>query len=363
MRVGPRILGVVVTMAVVGGTVISAAPAIVQPPQKRRVYVPPPPPPAPASITVAAVGDMCFASSPGRLIASSGPRAPFGYVATKLRDTDVTVGNLECALSRRGTPVPGKTYTFRGSPRAVEGMKWAGFDFLALGNNHARDYGATALMDTIANLKGAKLAYAGAGANRTAAWKPAIITRDGAKIAFLSFSQIGPSNFAAGSSRPGTAYTMNLAQVRQAISAAHGQADYVIVSFHWGIERQYTPTSTQVQFGRSAVNAGADLVLSHHPHVIEGVEYYKGKLIAYSLGNFVFSPGSTIGHDTMILRVRIGPKGVLSANATPYMIDDAGRPRPVTGANRRRILGIIGRTSRGRGTGVWTENGVAYFKP
>jgi len=361
-----RAVATAIAVLVLVGAAPTPAIGVVQPAQKRRVYVappPPPPPPAPAPITVAAVGDMSFSSAPGRLVASSGPRAPFAYVAASLRDADVTVGNLEGALSSRGTAVPGKTFTFRGSPRVIEGLKWSGFDLLALGNNHARDYGAVALMDTVANLNRASIGHAGAGANRAAAWTPAIITRNGAKIAFLSFSQIGPSNFSATSAQPGTAFTLSASQVRAAVAQAHAKADYVVVSFHWGVERQYAPTSAQVRFGRLAIDSGADLVLSHHPHVIEGVEYYRGKLIAYSLGNFVFSPGSAEGHDTMILRVSVGPKGVLSANATPCVIDATGRPRPATGASARRILGIIGRTSRARGTGVWTENGVAYFKP
>jgi poly-gamma-glutamate synthesis protein (capsule biosynthesis protein) len=315
-----------------------------------------------ATITVTAVGDMTFSSSVGGLVARRGANAPFSAARAYLTGADVTVGNLETPLSRRGRAVPGKTFTFRGSPSVARGLSVAGFDLVGQGNNHARDFGALALKDTITNLDRAGIAHAGAGLNRSAAFKPAIIERNGAKIAYLSYSQIGPASFAATSRGPGTAYTTGLAGVRRQIAAAHKDADYVIVSFHWGVERSYKPTSTQVRFGRMAIDAGADAVLSHHPHVIQGVEYYKGRIIAYSLGNFVFSPGSAAGHDTMILTMQISPSGVSDVRARAMFIDSAGRPTVARGRTARRINGIIGRTSRGRGTKVTVADGVVLLR-
>ena len=317
---------------------------------------------APPTITVAAVGDMCFASSVRRLVNSKGPKAPFSSTGKLLRAVDVTVGNLECALSKRGHPVSGKTYTFEGPPSAVRGLAWAGFDFVALANNHARDYGSKALLDTVKNLDARSIAHAGAGHDKKAAWRPAIIVRNGARIAFLSFSQIGPSSFRATSSSSGTAYTMSSTAVVRAIKRAHAKADYVIVSYHWGVERDFGPTGTQVRFGRASVRAGADLVLSHHPHVIQGVEFYRKGLIAYSLGNFVFSPGSENGHDTMVLSLTIGPRGIRNVVARAAHIDPYGRPVLAKGSTRTRILKIIRRTSRGRGTHVTISGGVARLR-
>lgn len=319
-------------------------------------------PSAPGTITVAAVGDLCFASSVRRLISAKGPKAPFSSTGTLLRGADVTVGNLECAISKYGHPVPGKTYTFEGPPSAVRGLSWAGFDLLAQANNHARDYGSRALLDTIRRLDIVGIGHAGAGHDRQAAWAPEIITRKHAKIGFLSFCQIGPSTFRATSSSSGTAYTMSLSAVTRAIRRAHAKADYVIVAYHWGIEREFTPTGTQVRFGRASVRAGADLVLSHHPHVIQGVEFYRSGLIAYSLGNFVFSPGSASGHDTMILTLALGPHGIRNVIARATHIDPYGRPVLAKGATRTRILRIIRRTSRGRGTHVSISGGVARLR-
>lgn len=314
----------------------------------------------PPTITVTAVGDVCFASGS---VSHVSPTAPFAKVRPLLSAADVTVGNLETPLSKRGRAVAGKTYTFRSSPKMTAGLSWAGFDLLALGNNHTRDYGPAALRDTVRYLDAAGLAHAGAGVNRTAAFRPAIIERNGARIAFLSFSQIGPANFSATSTSPGTAFTMSASQVKRAIAAAHGQADYVIVSFHWGVEESYKPTSSQVRFGRAAVDAGADLVLSHHPHVIQGVEFYRGKLIAYSLGNFVFAPPSAARHDTMILSLTLTPDGPTAVTARPVHIDGRGRPSVATGSTARRIDSIIVKTSRGRGTRATVRSGVVELAP
>jgi poly-gamma-glutamate synthesis protein (capsule biosynthesis protein) len=314
------------------------------------------------TITVSAVGDICFASAPGRLIKSKGPEAPFADVAGILKAATVTVGNLECVLSKRGTPIAGKAFTFEGSPAAVKGLTYAGFDLLGLANNHSGDYERTALLDTISNLDKADLGHAGAGKDWAAAVKPAIVVRDGARIAFLSFCQIGPSSFAATTKHAGTAYTLNMSTVTSAVKSARKQADYVIVMFHWGIERQTTPSSRQVKFGHAAINAGADLVLSSHPHVIQGVELYKGKVIAYCLGNFVFSPGNVAGHDTMILTIELTQHRIVAVTARPYLIDGSGRPTPAKGNNRTRIIKKILTTSRGRGTVATSSGGVVYLR-
>lgn len=317
---------------------------------------------SPPTITVAAVGDIHFSGSVARLVSAKGPKAPFSSTRKILKAADVTVGNLETSLSKRGRPVPGKTFTFRGTPRAVKGLTYAGFDFLSLANNHARDYGSVALKDTIRYLDKAGIGHAGAGKSKKAAWKPAIIERNGAKIAFLGFSQIGPSSFRATSSRSGTAYTMNRKAVNKAIKAASKKADYVIVSFHWGIEKDYSANRRQVADGRAAIRSGADLVLSHHPHVIQGVEFYKKGLIAYSLGNFVFSPGSQMGRDSMILRLTLSPKGVSKVTAVPARITN-GRPVVQKGASAKRIIRIIKKTSKARGTKVTRSGNIAKLKP
>ena len=288
----------------------------------------------PATITVSAVGDMIFDRNVKALIASQGGGAPLAKVASRLKRADVTVGNLESNLSRSGSPMPGKDVTFRGDPRGIVGLKASGFDFVALGNNHVLDYGSTSLRDTLAALDRAGIRHAGAGMNRTAAWKPAVVTRDGATIAFLSFSHILPAGFVATSSHAGLAAGRgNMNAVASAIKAAQKRYDYVIVSFHWGIEYKDYANADQVRDARRAVDAGADMVLSHHPHVIQGVEFYKGKLIAYSLGDFVFDHYSRKTGEAFILDAKLGPSGIRDVDR------DSGLPqreRHARGGDRQR---------------------------
>jgi poly-gamma-glutamate capsule biosynthesis protein CapA/YwtB (metallophosphatase superfamily) len=317
------------------------------------------------SVTVAAVGDMLFDASPRRLIASAGGKAPLVYVAKSLRSADLTIGNLENPLSNRGAAVSGKPahLIFEGDPRAVKGLSASGFDIVALANNHMMDHRKVALADTLKTLNKAGIAHAGAGMNTTAAWKPAIVVRNGARIAFLSFSDNVPDGFTPSKSRPGVAIGRNMKKVTKAIRSAKKKADYVVVSFHWGVEQSYTANSQQVRDARAAVRAGADMVLSHHPHVVQGFEFYRHKLIAYSLGNFVFPYKTIEGRKSVILRASLTPSGVTSVTVTPVYLGEYGRPKPVTGSLARSILKRVKTTSAKRGTKVVISGNKARLKP
>jgi len=305
----------------------------------------------PATVTVAAVGDMIFDRRVKALISAAGGSAPLAKVAARLRQADVTIGNLESNLSQSGSPAVGKDVTFRGHPKGIVGLKASGFDFVALGNNHVLDYGAASLRDTLAALDSAGIGHAGAGMNRSAAWKPAVVKRNGATIAFLSFSQVLPANFVATDSRPGLARGRgNSDAVATAIRAAKARYDYVIVSFHWGVEYEDFANGEQVRDARRAVDAGADMVLSHHPHVIQGVEIYKRKLIAYSLGDFVFDHYSRKTGEAFILNAQLGPDGVVGVIATPVYLNSSGAPAVVTGSEASTILKRLKQISSPHGT-------------
>jgi poly-gamma-glutamate capsule biosynthesis protein CapA/YwtB (metallophosphatase superfamily) len=328
----------------------------------------PPPsvePTYPPTITIAAVGDLLFDLSPRTMIARKGGRAPLAKVEGLLNTADVTIGNLEGPLSNRGTHVGGKTpdHIFAGDPRAVEGLTASGFDLLALANNHIMDHGGDALTDTLATLDGAGIGHAGAGMDKAAAWAPAIIERNGKKIAYLSFSQIVPGGFTPTSSRPGMATGRDMHAVTAAIAAARQQADYVIVSYHWGVEQSYTANASQKRDGRASIDAGADMVLSHHPHVMQGIEFYKGKLIAYSLGDFIFPYKTVEGRKSIILRATLGPDGVTDVSASPVYMAEYGAPVPQTGSSAKAILGKLRDISAPFGTKVVIEGDTARILP
>lgn len=298
-----------------------------------------PTPSLPPTITVAAVGDIIFDRNVAKLIAAEGGTAPLADVAEQLARADVTVGNLESPVSERGTRVTGKEYTFRGDPRGVEGLVYAGFDAVSLANNHTLDYGPDALADTISSLDARGIAYSGAGADKAAAWQAAVIEVGDATVAYLAFSHILPPGFIATDSKPGVAQGRNnMREVQRAIGAAKKRHDYVIVSFHWGVEKVDDANAEQVRDARLAVDAGADMVMAHHPHVIQGVERYKDSLIAYSLGDFVFDHYSRKTGEAFILDMQLGPFGVGETTVTPVYLDTYGKPEYVSGPEASVIL-------------------------
>ena len=318
----------------------------------------------PATITISAVGDMIFDRQVRALISKSGGSAPLARVADHLSRADITVGNLESSLSDEGTRNADKDVTLHGDPRGIEGLKIAGFDFVSMANNHVLDFGPLPMLDTIATLDSAGIGHAGAGANKAAAWEPATATRRGAKVAYLAFGHIVPAGFIARDDRPGMASgKWDMSLVRDAIREAKRHNNYVLVSFHWGVEYTDNPLAEQVTNAHLAIDAGADMVLAHHPHVIQSVEYYKGRLIAYSLGDFVFDHYSRKTGEAFILDAELGPDGVANARAVPVYLDGYGRPEIVTGSEATAILTRLKNISGPRRTTVAISDNTARILP
>jgi poly-gamma-glutamate capsule biosynthesis protein CapA/YwtB (metallophosphatase superfamily) len=317
----------------------------------------------PATLTVAAVGDMIFDRRVKALIAKSGGAAPLARVAKRLRKADLTVGNLESPLSDGGTKAAKKDVTFRGDPAAIEGLTAAGFDFLSLGNNHVLDYGAEALADTTAALDDAGIAHAGAGKNQKAAWKPGVVETGDDSTAYLSFSFVVPPGFVAQADRAGLASgRWDVSLIEDAIRKAKRTHDYVIVSFHWGVEYKDNANAEQVKVAHRSVDAGADMVLSHHPHVIQGLEIYKKRLIAYSLGDFVFDHYSRKTGESFIVNAEMGPSGVANITITPTYLDGYGRPAVVRGDEAAVILKRLKKISKPHGTTIVISGDTATVK-
>jgi len=205
-----------------------------------------------------------------------------------LRDADIAFGNLECTLSTRGRRVP-KQYSFRASPWWATRLADAGFDVLSLANNHTMDYDRIALQDTVACLRRAGIAPVGAGPNQTEAHALRTITVRGIRVGFLAYLGMFPPVLPILPQEPGVAMGYPT-DVRRHVTAARRLADVIVVSIHAGIEGITRPSPRQREIAHAAVDAGADLVIGHHPHVVQPVEHYRGKAVFYSLGNFVFNP-------------------------------------------------------------------------
>lgn len=262
-------------------------------------------------VRLAAVGDV----SPGSALAAvrtHGPAWHWSRVGAWLRGRDVVVANLETAVGTGGTPWPAKNYHFLSSPATIRAMaRSGGIDVVTVANNHAIDYGRTTFVSGLRTIRQTGMLTAGGGATLAGALKPAIIERGGLKIAVLGFDGYPPFAYRATSQRPGLAPATARA-ITGAVQAARRQADIVVVYVHWGTELRTRPGAKQKALAKAALAAGADVVLGAHPHVLQPiVTYAGGRLLAYSLGNFVFNPGSDVAKQTAALAIDLGHDGVI----------------------------------------------------
>ena len=276
-------------------------------------------------VTLAAVGDVNLGDGPGAAIAQLGLRYPWTGVARTLRRADIAFGNLECAVSTRGRPVP-KEFNFRGRPAALGTMaRYAGFDAVNLANNHTGDFGTAALLDTVENVRRFGMKAIGAGGSIGSAGEPRVVERLGLRVAFVGFSDILPASFFAGPGRAGTQQA-SLGAIRTGIRRARRRADIVVATFHWGVERATVENGRQRAVAQAALAAGASAVIGAHPHVLQPIRRSGRRLVAYSLGNFVFSAGSPGTTRTGVLRLRLSAHGVEGRRLLPARIENS-RPR------------------------------------
>jgi poly-gamma-glutamate capsule biosynthesis protein CapA/YwtB (metallophosphatase superfamily) len=312
-------------------------------------------------IVLTAVGDIMLAGSGVATFAKRGYEYPFAATERELRRADITVGNLEAPLSRKGTEFTGKKFRFKASPKAAAALRAAGFSVVTLANNHIMDFGSVGLQETMENLASEKISFTGAGENLAAARRPALVERKGMKIAFLAYSLTQPLEFFAAESRAGTAPGYSRL-FREDIRQAKLIADYVVVSFHWGAELATFPKSYQVDAGRRAIDAGADLVIGHHPHVLQGVERYRRGLILYSLGNFAF--GSTSRHADTSIIARITLDGaVKEVELLPLNVLNSHvrfKPEILKGTRGRAVISRLNELSRSWNTEI-VADGERYL--
>ncbi|MFA6354911.1 MAG: CapA family protein [Candidatus Paceibacterota bacterium] len=204
----------------------------------------------------------------------------------ELKDADILFANLEGPVSDVGNNV-GSIYSFHMDPNVLPVIKDAGFDIVSFANNHVGDWNTKAFNDTLARLDNIGILKIGAGINKIDASEPKIIEKNGVKFGFIGFSDVGPAWMEAKDDTAGIllASDPNLPQI---IQYAKAKVDVLIVSFHFGEEYKTIHNTRQEKLAKNAIDNGADLIIGHHPHVIEDVEIYNGKPIVYSLGNFIF---------------------------------------------------------------------------
>ena len=249
-------------------------------------------------------GDVMLSRTVGLRMKESGDWSlPFRLIASDLSGADLRYCNLECPISDRGSNRY-HLYSFRADPRALEGLKTARFDVVSQANNHAYDWGPEALLDSMDRLRQAGIKPVGAGQNILAAHYPLLVHLGSLRIAFLAYVNIDPKGAAAGIDRPGVAW-LDAPQALTDIRFARPLADVVIVCPHWGVEYALRPTSEQVSLAHAMIDAGADMVVGSHPHVVQLIENYHNHWIAYSLGNFIFDQQGSATRRGLLLRVAV----------------------------------------------------------
>lgn len=316
-----------------------------------------------AEIVINAVGDIMLAGSAAPTLKKLGYDHPFGGTAEELKKADINIGNLETPIGLGGVEFTGKKFRFRSAPQAAPALKRAGFSVVTLANNHIMDFGEEALQETARNLAENGILYTGAGPSLAAAREPAILERKGARIAFLAYSITLPAEFYASASQAGTA-PGHPRYYKNDIALAKRSADYVVVSFHWGSEATTTPHSYQIKAAHAAIDAGADLVLGHHPHVLQGIERYKNGVIFYSLGNFIFGSMSRTASTSIIARITLD-KGVKKVEVIPIEIRNRKarfQPKLLTAKEGEDVVDHLERISRKMGTVMVREKNRFFVK-
>jgi len=304
-------------------------------------------------IKLSFVGDIQMSGKIAELISKNGDDYPFHYVKSMFEQDDLTVANLETPITTGGTPAEDKQFVFKSAPSSAGALGKAGIDMVTLANNHVLDHGVSGLMDTIKHLDAAGIRYFGAGKDEDEAFKITYVECKGKRIALLGFSRVLPKTswFAKGKN-PGVAETYNSAMAHAKIAEARKEADFVIVTVHWGIEKADKPNAVQKQLAREYVDAGADLIIGSHPHVLQGFEQYKGKWIAYSLGNFVFTRSSNpMTWETAVLQVTLNRDGSCALQMFPFHAN-LGQAVPMDQATGSKLLKRISTLSHSLGAEV-----------
>jgi len=289
------------------------------------------------AVTLAFGGDVHFEGIV-RAKLDANPSSVMAAIAPVFRKTDLAMVNLETTVSYRGSPIPGKTYTFRAPPSAFRALKAGGVDLATVANNHGVDYGTTSLLDTLRYAKRYHFPLVGGGRDAAQAYAPYRVTIKGQRIAILGASQVIDSNlissWTAGPGKPGIASAYDVGRLTAAVRSARKKADTVVVYLHFGEERHSCPSGMQVSIARSLIAAGADIVVGSHAHQQQGGGRLGRAFVDYGLGNFVwYSQSSSVSTTTGVLEVTVTGRRIDGYKWVPARIV-GGSPTPLGGSSR-----------------------------
>lgn len=303
----------------------------------------------------AGVGDLGFRRHVGLGVAS-GTLDPFAAVRKVLGTADITFGNLETVLTRRAVPDPQATGSWpiiKGPPEGAKLLAQVGFDVVSVANNHAFDLYAAGFRDTLKYLAEAKVAAVGGGTTRKQALTPFVRTVRGVRVGLLAFA-VGTNRPAHGDAHVAKPWDLG---AFAAVQSLRSSVDVLLVSLHWGTEGVSTPNARQIQLAHALIDAGADVILGHHPHVLQSVELYRNRPVIYSLGNFLFGTQTKPRRQTVILHLDLGPgpHPVKRVALQPVLIDAASEvPNLAVGDDAAEITTQLRKISRSFRT-AWKE--------
>ena len=293
-------------------------------------------------VTMAFGGDVHFEGSVrSRLLAD--PGSTFDGVDRLLRRADLAMVNLETAVTDGGDPEP-KEYVFRAPQSAWRALEAGGVDVVSLANNHGLDFGPEGLEDTLEGAERAGMPLVGAGSDAAAAYAPWRTTVQGQRIAVLGATQVLDSfaidRWAAGPGKPGLASAKREDELVEAVRAAREGSDTVVVMLHWGVEGQQCPQAPAEDLAQTLVEAGADVVVGSHAHVLQGSGYLDGAYVHHGLGNFLFySSGGGLNTRSGVLTLTLAGRAVTDARWDPAVLE-GGRTTPLTGAAAERARSV-----------------------
>lgn len=298
----------------------------------------------PETVTIGFAGDILFDTNyaVGNAFRQAGNTAE-GVIGQslldKMRSADIMMINNEFPYSNGGSPTEGKTYTFRAAPETVSILNNMGVDIVGLANNHAYDFGQQAFLDTLDIVANAGVAYAGGGRNIEEASHPVYyITSNGMKIAFIAATQIErndvPDTKGATEESPGVFRCMNDALLLEKIREARDKNAFVVVFIHWGTESTTEIDYLQRDQSKEIAEAGANLIIGAHPHVLQKIDYVSGVPVVYSMGNYIFNSKTL---DSCMILTTLHKDGTMNLQFVPA-VQSGCTVTEATGAEHDRII-------------------------
>lgn len=302
------------------------------------------------NLTISLVGDMCFDNLVAERMKQNGNDFLFSGYSEYFKNSDVLFGNLETPLTTVQPDEIVKDYHFRSDPSIAGLLKKNNFTAVSIANNHILDSGRAGLYETVQSLYKYGVGFAGGEYNLEKAVKPYFVKIKGRKIGFLAFSKVIPSHeWVAGENKYGIAcaYSWHENVYKEAISSAKKECDILVVSVHWGKERSMNVDEDDAATAHKMIDSGADIIMGHHPHVVSRMEYYKGKPIFYSLGNFIFTTSNyREANKTIMARVVINnQKKIEEVAIIPGKIIESA-PVPMEGVEREVFVKVFNNNLR-----------------